>query len=73
MKSKDRVYLSPHLMGKSGDFTVVGMTAEEARLKIKEFQHLLPCSIRLEEGVSWLHFDVMPNEVGLKVFSFTDN
>lgn len=73
VKSKDRVYLSPHLMGKSGDFTVVGMTAEEARQKIKQFQHLLPCPIRLEEGVSWLHFDVMPNDAGVKVYGFTEN
>ena len=73
VKSKDRVYLSAHCLGKGGDFTVAGMTAEEARQKIKQFQHLLPCPIRLEEGVSWLHFDVMPNDAGVKVFSFTDS
>lgn len=73
VKSKDRVYLSPHILSKGGDFTVVGMTAEEARQKIKTFQHLLPCPIRIEEGVSWLHFDVMPNDAGVKVFGFTEN
>ena len=73
VKSKDRVYLSMHIYGKAGDFTVVGMTAEEARQKIKTFQHLLPCPIRLEEGVSWLHFDVRPNDAGVKVFGFTEN
>ena len=60
-------------LGKAGDFTVAGMTAEEARQKIKQFQHLLPCPIRLEEGVSWLHFDVMPNDAGVKVYGFTEN
>ena len=73
VKSKDRVYLSAHVLARAGDFTVAGMTAEEARQKIKEFQHLLPCPIRLEEGVSWLHFDVMPNDDGVKVFGFTEN
>ena len=73
VKSKDRVYLSAHCLGKGGDFSVAGMTAEEARQKIKEFQHLLPCPIRVEEGVSWLHFDVMPNDAGVKVFGFTKN
>lgn len=71
VKSKDRVYLSQHIFGKGSDFTVAGMTAEEARQKIKTFQHLLPCPIRLEEGVSWLHFDVMPNDAGVKVCEFT--
>lgn len=72
VKSKDRVYLSAHIMGKGGDFTVVGMTAEEARQKIKEFQHRLPCSIRLEAGVSWLHFDIMPEDSEAKVIEFTE-
>ena len=73
VKSKDRVYLSAHILGKGGDFTVVGMTSEEARQQIKRFQHLLPCPIRVEEGVSWLHFDVMPNDAGVKVYGFTEN
>lgn len=73
VKSKNRVYLSAHVLARGGDFTVVGMTAEEARQQIKKFQHLLPCPIRVEEGVSWLHFDVMPNDAGVKVFGFTEN
>lgn len=71
VKSKNRVYLSQHIFGKGSDFTVAGMTAEEARQKIKTFQHLLPCPIRLEAGVSWLHFDIMPNDDGAKVCEFT--
>lgn len=70
VKSKIALYLTAHGFGKAGDFTVAGMTAEEARQKIKEFQHLLPCPIRMEAGVSWLHFDVMPNDKGVKVYEF---
>lgn len=70
VKSMDRVYLSPHKLGKGGDFTVVGMTAEEARQKIDQFKHLLPCNIRMEKDVSWLHFDVMPNPYGQKIYEF---
>lgn len=71
VKSKSALYLTAHGFGKAGDFTVVGMAAEEARQKIKEFQHLLPCPIRMEAGVSWLHFDVMPNDKGVMVYEFT--
>ena len=60
-----------YCLGKAGDFTVTGMTAEQARLKIKENAHLLPCNIRVEEGVSWLHFDVLPQYgVTAKVYGF---
>lgn len=52
--------MTMHIYGKAGDFAVVGMTAEDARQKIEQFQHLLPCNIRMEAGVSWLHFDVRP-------------
>lgn len=64
-------YLSAHILGKAGDFTVEGMTAEEARQRIKANAHLLPCNIRLEGGVSWLHIDVLPQEgVIAKVYEF---
>jgi len=59
VKSKNSVYLSAHLMGKAGDFTVSGMTAEEARQKVLANADLLPCNIRMEQGVTWFHFDVM--------------
>ena len=65
--------LSPRDMQEYAFIPGIGMTAEEAREKIKTFQHLLPCPIRVEEGVSWLHFDVMPNDAGVKVFGFTEN
>ena len=71
VKGKITNYLSSHLFGKAGDFSVKGMTAEQARKKIKEKADLLPCAIRLEAGVSWLHFDVLPQcGVDEKVYEF---
>lgn len=72
VKGKTSVYLSAHILGKAGDFSITGMTAEEARRKIKENAHLLPCNIRIEKGVSWLHFDVLPQwGVTQKVYEFS--
>ena len=71
VKTKLRVYLTSHLFGKAGDFTVKGMTAEQARQKIIESADLLPCNIRLEKDVTWLHFDVLPQYgVDEKVYLF---
>lgn len=72
VRDKGSVYLSSHVLGKAGDFTVQGITAQEARKRIREMAHLLPCPIRMEGGVSWLHFDVLP-QYGItdKVYEFT--
>ena len=72
VKDKDKLYLSSHILGKAGDFTVKGLTAQEARSRIRNNAHLLPCPIRMEGGVSWLHFDVLP-QYGItdKVYEFT--
>ena len=68
---KSSVYLSSHILGKAGDFTVQGITAQEARSRIRSMAHLLPCPIRMEGGVSWLHFDVL-SQYGItaKVYEF---
>ena len=72
VRDKGSVYLSSHVLGKAGDFTVQGITAQEARQRIREMAHLLPCPIRMEGGVSWLHFDVLPQYgVTDKVYEFT--
>lgn len=72
VKGKDSVYLSSHILGKAGDFSVQGLTAEQARQRIREMQHLLPCPIRMEKGVSWLHFDVLPQYgIDMKVYEFS--
>ena len=73
VKSKVKVYLSSHIFGKAGDFTASGMTADEARKKIIENADLLPCNIRLEDGVNWIHFDVLPQYgVTDKVYLFKE-
>ena len=72
VRGKDSVYLSSHVLGKAGDFTVKGMTAQEARTRIKSNAHLLPCPIRMEGGVNWLHFDVLPQYgLDVKIYEFT--
>lgn len=58
VKEKKVPYITAHIQGKAGDFTVQGMTAENARKIIMQNAGLLPCRIRLEDGCSWLHFDV---------------
>lgn len=71
VKGKKAIYLSAHILGKAGDFTISGITAEEARQKIKANTHLLPCNIRLEADVNWLHLDVIPQSgVTSKVYFF---
>lgn len=72
VKEKKASYLSSHVLGKAGDFTVQGITAQEARSRIRNMAHLLPCPIRMEGGVSWLHIDVLPQYgVTDKVYEFT--
>jgi len=57
--------------GKTGDFTVIGLTSEEARQRIIANSHLLPHKIRLESNVPWLHIDVL-SQYGIhsKVYIF---
>lgn len=72
VKSKTDVYLSAHVLGKAIDFNAQGMSAEEARRLIKLHAPSFPCSVRLEKGVSWVHFDVV-QQWGItdKVYEFT--
>lgn len=72
VRGKTSVYLSAHILGKAGDFSVTGMTAEAASDLIKKNADLLPCNIRIERGVSWLHFDVLPQYgITQKVYEFS--
>ena len=73
VKEKNKNYLSSHILGKAGDFTCKGLTAQQARERIKANAHLLPCNIRLEDNVNWLHFDVLP-QYGItdKVYFFME-
>ena len=72
VKSKTSVYLSSHIFGKALDLSCPTMKAEKMRELIKANAHKLPCPIRIEKGVSWLHFDVCP-QYGIteKVYEFT--
>lgn len=72
VKEQKNVYLSSHILGKAGDFTVKGMTAQEARSRIRQNANMLPCAIRMEGGVNWLHFDVLPQfGINEKVYEFS--
>lgn len=70
VKEKNRPYLSGHVLGKAGDFTIEGMTAAEARKQIKLMADKLPVPLRMEAEVGWLHIDVMPTPNGKKVYEF---
>lgn len=58
VRDKTSPYLSAHVTGKGFDFSSPAMTAEEMRLKISENVDLLPCKVRIEQDVNWLHIDV---------------
>lgn len=62
VREKSSVYLSAHCLGKGFDLTVQGYTAEQARNKVKEKCALLPCRVRMEKGVTWLHIDVTTSD-----------
>ena len=73
VKEKNKNYLSSHILGKAGDFTVKGLTAEQARERIIQNAHLLPCNIRLEDKVTWLHMDVLPQfDIKERVYLFSE-
>lgn len=73
VKEKTKSYLSSHIFGKAGDFTIKGMTAQQARDRIKANAHLLPYNIRIEDKVNWLHFDVLPQYgVDDKIYFFKE-
>lgn len=58
--NKKDLYLSAHVLGKAGDFSVQGLTAAQARKKIIENSNKLPHKIRMEANVTWLHIDTLP-------------
>lgn len=70
VKNKKQVYVSAHLTGNGVDFTCSTKNAEEIRNLIKNNQTMLPYSIRLEDGVNWVHLDVYNNCSGNKITTF---
>lgn len=69
-KKGKQLYMSAHILGQAFDATVQGMTAEEARQKIKDNADRLPYPIRMEKNVSWLHIDTFDNGNGQKITEF---
>ena len=73
VKEKKNAYLSSHILGKAGDFSVKGLTAQEARSRIRNMANLLPYPLRMEGGVTWLHIDTLPQfGITQKVYEFTE-
>ena len=73
VKEKKAAYLSSHILGRAGDFSVQGLTAQEARSRIRTMQNLLPYPMRMEGGVSGLHIDTLPQfGIEAKVYEFTE-
>lgn len=72
VKSKTAVYLSAHVLGKGLDLTSPSMKAEKMRELIKANADKLPCNVRIEGGVSWLHIDTLAQYgINQKVYEFT--
>ena len=57
VRDKTSPYLSAHVTGKGFDLSSPAMSAEEMRLMIAENVELLPCKVRIEQDVTWLHID----------------
>jgi hypothetical protein len=70
VKGQKKQYLSAHLMGKGFDVVSNEMTAQEMRDKIFENADKLPVPIRIEDGVSWLHFDTLDPSNGKNKITF---
>lgn len=70
VKGQKKQYLSAHLMGKGFDVVSSQMTAQEMRDKIFENADKLPVPIRIEDGVSWLHFDTFDPSNGKNKITF---
>lgn len=59
VKSKDRVYISAHCLGKAIDFNVQGLTSEEVAQTIRNWGYEFNYPIRLEKNTNgWTHIDV---------------
>ena len=58
---KGVMYLSAHILGKAVDLVSAKMDAYKMRELIDKNSFLLPYPVRIEQGVNWLHIDVMTN------------
>lgn len=67
---RNKLYISAHIQGRAIDFDVKGMSAQEVRIWIVNNPHYFPYKIRLEDGVSWVHLDVVYEPQNDKVHLF---
>lgn len=70
VKCQKKQYLSAHLMGKGFDAVSTNMTAQQMRDKIIANEDKLLYPIRIEDGVSWLHFDTFDPSNGKRKITF---
>lgn len=61
VKGRETQYLSGHVLGCAFDVLSKEMTAAQMRSLIVQQKDLLPYPIRIEAGVTWLHFDLLTN------------
>ncbi|MBO7234099.1 MAG: hypothetical protein J6V13_03820 [Paludibacteraceae bacterium] len=66
----NKVYISGHQQGIAVDAISSHMSAAEMRSKIIAEQYKLPCNIRMEDDVTWLHVDTRPTPNNEKVYLF---
>lgn len=59
VKEKQTQYLSGHVLGCAFDVLSKDLTAAQMRTLIVQQKNLLPYPIRIEAGVTWLHFDLL--------------
>lgn len=64
-----RLYMTQH-NGNGFDLVSSKMSAEDMRRAIEANADAFPCPVRIEDGVSWLHIDVMDNGKGVPVYRF---
>lgn len=55
----NKLYTSAHPLGKALDFFNPGWSAENTRQLIIANKVLLPCHIRLETNINWVHIDTL--------------
>lgn len=68
--ANNRIYLTSHANGAGVDFVSSRMTAQEMRDKIKAEQDRFTVPFRVENKVSWLHFDIYDTGSGKKYNEF---
>jgi len=68
--SANRNYMTSHGMAKGFDIVSARMSAAEMRRLIKLNEHLLPCPVRIEKDVTWLHIDTYDMANGKKINEF---